>query len=487
MRLLSLLLFLRLFIIDVPAADCPFKETPQCAQYCVFHCCRLLGVPVSLPRVCELLPPKERGESLSEIGLYFENIGLKYSAENVSFDELVAGPFPVIAHVNVQREHGKTTSHYLVVESFGPSGLKIDDSKKRGMLSKQSFLEMWDGVIMRVFPQQEKTVALFSKKPSIKFDTLFIDGGDIPQTQDGYTYIFPFKNIGNTDLHVRTVKTDCSCTVANDFQKTLTPGQIGQIEIRYTFKNSRGNFKQTAAVMSDDPDFPVIILEMMGNGRQEVKIAPAEFMFGQVVQGDKAVATTLISYTGETPFNIKSASASLDAIKLAVKPLTPQLLKEIYPGSDGAVLSECTNRYLIEGYLDTSKLTIEQNKAELEITTNLPGAHVLKIPVRFELVNPIRLIPSKLFIGDISTNSSVKKTITIKSLRGSKIMIKKVDTKETGLQSSYSDGVSEELAIDFHGNLSKSFQFEEQDIEISFSDVGSPEVQIIKLPICGRK
>jgi len=82
---------------------CKSGVNPQCAQYCVHHCCQILGVPVSLRQVCELLPPKDKGESILEMGNALERLGLRYSAEKVSFEELLGGSFPIIEHVNIER------------------------------------------------------------------------------------------------------------------------------------------------------------------------------------------------------------------------------------------------------------------------------------------------------------------------------------------------------------------------------------------------
>jgi len=480
-----------LFISKSHAADCQLGVTPQCAQYCVHHCCSLLGVPISLRQACELLPPKDKGESLLEIGDTIKRIGLEYSAEKVSFDELLAGSFPVIAHVNVQRAGGNITSHYIVIESFGPSGLKIEDSLRRGSLSRKNFQDIWDGTIMRVtkpkdFHYQGRQLSSSSEKvPHIQFNTLFIDAGDIPQTEDGYTFVFSLRNIGNTDLHISKVKTNCGCTVIDDFPHTLASNQTGQIKIRYTFNSSRGNFSQSAAVMSDDTDFPVAQLAIVGNGRQEVKIAPAELSFGKIIKGDKAVAQCFVSYTGDAPFDIKSAVTSFKPLTLAVKPLIPQLLRELRSGDGEVALNECTNRYVLEGSLDTADLTIKEGKAIIEITTNLPKASTLKIPVNFEVVHPIMITPSKLFIGEVATGTSINKTVTVKSLHNSKIKIDAVNTQSTGLQISYPQNPSEEITITFSGSISDPNQLADKNVEITLTEATSGKSHKLTIPVCG--
>ena len=38
---------------------------PQCGQYSIHFCCQLLGIPLTLDQVCEILPPKPKGESFA--------------------------------------------------------------------------------------------------------------------------------------------------------------------------------------------------------------------------------------------------------------------------------------------------------------------------------------------------------------------------------------------------------------------------------------
>jgi len=43
------------------------KLPPQCAQYSVYHVCRLFGIPVTLEDVAGEMPPKAGGESMLEM------------------------------------------------------------------------------------------------------------------------------------------------------------------------------------------------------------------------------------------------------------------------------------------------------------------------------------------------------------------------------------------------------------------------------------
>lgn len=478
------ILFLLLFAVKLCAADNQLCVTPQCAQYCVHHCCALLGVPVSLRQVCDLLPPKDKGESFLEMGNILEHLGLKCTAVEASLDELLEGSFPVIAHVNSKRGDGQVVPHFIVIETTGSYGLKVKDGYRRGVLSKEVFADIWSGYILRI--EKSKEPKIKGNRPAIQFKTLFIDAGYIPQAEDSYPFTFSVTNTGNADLNISKVKTNCGCTLVNNYPHILAAGETGQIVINYTFGKSRGVFNQSAVLMSDDPDYPAALLTMTGNGKQDVKISPAVFNFGGIVEGEKAVARCFVTYSGDNIFLIESAETNQKALNLTVNPFTPKLLNEkLFIPFAQIIPSNCTNRFIIEASLDTNELKTTNSNNFVEIKTNLPDAKELKIPVSFEMISPISITPTKLFLGEVVAGTSISENIMVKSLNGSTLEVNEIDLKDTGLKCTYKYSDSDIIKLYFTGQILNQNQIEGKKITIILRELGSNKSFCIELPISG--
>jgi len=96
----------------------------------------------------------------------------------------------------------------------------------------------------------------------IDFESEVIDYGTVFQNEDGEK-IFKFKNVGDAPLIISKVKTSCGCTVPKYSKAPITPGESGELTIKYDTKKL-GNFTKTITVMSNAKDGNTI-LKIKGN------------------------------------------------------------------------------------------------------------------------------------------------------------------------------------------------------------------------------
>ena len=87
------------------------------------------------------------------------------------------------------------------------------------------------------------------KTAQIEFETEVIDYGTIQQNSNGLK-IFTFTNTGNAPLIITDVKSSCGCTVPTYSKNAISPGEVGQIEIKYDTKRL-GSFTKTITVFSN--------------------------------------------------------------------------------------------------------------------------------------------------------------------------------------------------------------------------------------------
>ncbi len=93
------------------------------------------------------------------------------------------------------------------------------------------------------------------KAPKISFGTKTHDFGTIAQGEVAKTE-FTFTNSGKGDLHIRSTKANCGCTVSQPDKKMLKSGESSTIAVTFNSQGRRGKQQKTITVFSDDPTNP---------------------------------------------------------------------------------------------------------------------------------------------------------------------------------------------------------------------------------------
>ena len=93
------------------------------------------------------------------------------------------------------------------------------------------------------------------KAPKISFASKTHDFGTIAQDEVAKT-AFTFTNTGKDDLHIRSTKANCGCTVSRPDKEVLAPGESSQIAVTFNAQGRRGKQQKTITVFSDDPTNP---------------------------------------------------------------------------------------------------------------------------------------------------------------------------------------------------------------------------------------
>jgi len=83
---------------------------------------------------------------------------------------------------------------------------------------------------------------------SMSFDQDSFDFGTVTDG-DLVSKVFTFKNTGDKDLILLTVKGSCGCTVPEDWPKhPITPGESGEIKVTFNSANRVGKIRKTVRI-----------------------------------------------------------------------------------------------------------------------------------------------------------------------------------------------------------------------------------------------
>lgn len=102
-----------------------------------------------------------------------------------------------------------------------------------------------------------------SSVSSIEFEEKFYDFGTVAEGEK-VSHTFKFKNTGNSDLLLSSVKASCGCTASNFTKDPVKPGESGIIEVIFNSAGRSGpNHKSLTVVANTDPKTHVLTFAVM--------------------------------------------------------------------------------------------------------------------------------------------------------------------------------------------------------------------------------
>jgi len=432
-------------------------ENFQCAHYCVDYCCKLLGVPIQEEYILELLPPEEDGKSMLDIKKALQKIGLSVQGKRLRFQDLPSCTFPLIVPMY--------PDHFLVVTNATSEYVEVFDSTNHWRKSPNELFEQaWGKMALFVEkPPSDRPLPVYMNRPvknnpCIQFDTLIVHAGDVEQKTNHVDFEFSFENIGNKDLNIIKVHSDCKCTVAEKPERPIAPGQKGKISLHYTPNSYGGFFVHQVFVQSDDPKFPIVKLILAGSKKTKVFVEPFNLDFGNIIPGNAGHTCCYIRYSGLDALELTSPHIDIENIELELKKIDKKFLKDLVPDYKFIRDPRILNRYLIEVKLDCPSHNYGPLQGRVEIDTNLDEYPRISIPVTANIVPPVKARPGIIFLGEVLPGQPVNYDITISSRNEGEFLINTIDFKDAGLRCQYESSPGTKNILHFSGNIQKSLK-----------------------------
>jgi predicted double-glycine peptidase len=464
---------------------------PQCGQYCVYHLCRLKGIPATMGQILEMFPPKERGDSLLDLSEALEKLGFQCVGKRLFFEEMCQEPFPLVAHF--RNVSGSDIGHFVVVEEVLDTRVKVfSGDGRREIMSSEHFQDFWSGIVLILTGQSEKLPSFLSPvpagSPQIRFETLFLDCGELSAEEQEVYFPFSFENCGDGDLKIEKVETSCSCVrVEGNWGQAIPPGDRGTLTVVYKLGETRGRFSQSVWLYCNDPHFPVIELSVNGSRVQDVIISPLRIDFGSILKGQKAIRQCSIHYEGESILSLSQVESVSSSLKFTVRPLSAWDIQKDLP--QGKIMS-CTNlfnRYVGEIEIDTSQLHFGEYKGKIELKTEVNREErKIRIPVFAEVIMPVRLRPSRLFLGEIRPGQKIEQTVLLESLNQQSLRLISAECQSCPLRILCDEKAGIRIPLRFTGLVSSTEQVNNKQAVITVVEEASGEKHVLSLTILGR-
>ncbi len=97
--------------------------------------------------------------------------------------------------------------------------------------------------------------------PNIKFDEMNYNAG-VVLAGEKVTHAFTFKNEGEGELTIESVKASCGCTATAPKDKVIKPGATSEILATFDSRGRNGLQNKSITVKTNDPDEPTIVLRL---------------------------------------------------------------------------------------------------------------------------------------------------------------------------------------------------------------------------------
>lgn len=275
------------------------------------------------------------------------------------------------------------------------------------------------------------------KTPTISFDEIVHDFGNILEKDGTVSFKFNFTNTGSQPLIVQNVIASCGCTTPSWTKQPVMPGERGFVSVAYDPANRPGNFDKSITVQSNASE-PSVRLRITGkvaakplsiedeyrHAMGPVRFKTNHLSYGTIYKGDPQIRDFELVNTSTNPVNIelKNIPPHLQAklSKTVLKPgekgkITVTYLTEKQPDWDFII-----DR--MDVYLDGQ--TDRMNK--LIVSANLQEDFSRMSDAELAKAANLEIIDKNFDFGKIKQGDKVDHTFVFKNTGSSELVIRKI-------------------------------------------------------------
>ena len=200
-------------------------------------------------------------------------------------------------------------------------------------------------VLSRADLEGVENPALSKDASSLKFKTESIAADDMTEDGGVRSFVYTFTNVGQDTLHIDRLVTSCSCAIATYNQKSIAPGKVGEITVKYNPKGHPGRFERKIFVYTGGHKTPAAILRLRVNvevgedisGTYQIPMGKLRLRRGEITfrKGERAVEKCACINVSDAPVKV-NCNRYLLSPALTFK-AQPEVLQ---PGQEGTIVVE---------------------------------------------------------------------------------------------------------------------------------------------------
>ncbi|HLP04900.1 MAG TPA: DUF1573 domain-containing protein [Paludibacter sp.] len=176
------------------------------------------------------------------------------------------------------------------------------------------------------------SVLAIAQKAVISFDVKSHDFGKINEDDGKATYVFDFKNEGNSPLVVTNVKASCGCTTPSWTKEPIEPGKKGSITVSYNPQGRPGTFSKIITVTSNASEEQVQ-LSIKGEvlSKAAAENVPYPVNLGGILLKSKVVKMDNIQKGKTRAVAVEFQNGTKQNVKINIENLPPYITVSVSP------------------------------------------------------------------------------------------------------------------------------------------------------------
>ena len=164
--------------------------------------------------------------------------------------------------------------------------------------------------------------------PQAAIGATTFDFGHIYEDQS-LTHTFVVRNTGSETLRIEDVDPDCACTVAS-YDKSIPAGGQGEITLSIKPFSVIHQFKKETKVRLNDPERPVLYLDLTGVAQPFIEIQPSHIVRLRGRPGDNLKGEVRFISHLPGPWKITGYRTTIpDKIEVSLKPEVPDKIYDL--------------------------------------------------------------------------------------------------------------------------------------------------------------
>jgi hypothetical protein len=222
-----------------------------------------------------------------------------------------------------------------------------------------------------------------ASEPRVEVDAPLYQFGTM-QRGTTKSHEFVFRNVGHGPLTLRVGNTSCKCTIGAVSDAPIPPGESVKVMLEWSALVNPGPFRQTATILTNDPLHSRVELLVEGEVTEATGIFPADLMFDKITAGDTRSAEVFVMAFAQEELKVGEPTLSntetRDYFDVRVEPVEPSALPN--PKAKAGVRVRVTAK---------PGLRLGRFDQWLSLTTNIPDAEQLKIPIIGRVIGNISI------------------------------------------------------------------------------------------------
>jgi len=234
------------------------------------------------------------------------------------------------------------------------------------------------------------------------------------------SHVFVLKNTGGRPLKIENIKSNCTCTKAEVSATILRPDQSTELAVHLRVKNSTVPLLGRITISTNDPDAPSMDVKVQVRAKIGLQVSPTFVDFG-------SLETANIS---EMPFELTVLTAADDAFSVKLSDVfgEPTIQATIDRTEDRPRISLSLSPMTPIGPL-TAVVTVSHEDMDVPDLT---------LPVRGEVVGPVRFLPKTAYLGLLEDDDDLMQRVEIVAANGDRSYSSRVVSVSSSL-----DGILE--------------------------------------------